>query len=217
MSAPAPQSALQRYGRSGWTGRLRYPAIALAALAHVLFLYALKNGLGARLEQALQPVLQVQLVQDAPAPPPPPPMPKIVARPEPVKTVAPAPAFIPMPEVPAPQAAPAPVPVSTEIPRKEYTITPAPVTAPAAPAHLAMALACPTQVKPLMPRRAQIMGIGGTVVAQARIVHGSITEVSILSGPEVFHDAVKKAMLQYQCVSSADTVLATQSFEFRAP
>jgi len=53
------------------------------------------------------------------------------------------------------------------------------------------------------------------VKAQARISGGQVKEVTILSGPRVYHSAVKAAMQQYQCVSSAEEIIATQEFEFK--
>jgi protein TonB len=58
-------------------------------------------------------------------------------------------------------------------------------------------------------------GISGVVRAQARISGGVVQEVTILSGPRVYHAAVKAAMLQYKCISSGDEVLATQEFAFK--
>lgn len=66
-----------------------------------------------------------------------------------------------------------------------------------------------------MPRRALREGIGGVVRAQAMIRGGVVQEVTILSGPRVFHAAVRNAMLQYKCSSGAGEVVATQEFEFK--
>ncbi len=76
-------------------------------------------------------------------------------------------------------------------------------------------VACPGQVAPVMPRLAIRGGVTGEVVAQALIVGGKVTEVRILSGPSVFHNAVRAAMLQYRCVTSAAEVRVTQQFTFR--
>ena len=53
------------------------------------------------------------------------------------------------------------------------------------------------------------------VRAQATIRGGVVQEVTILSGPRVFHAAVRNAMLQYKCSSGAGEVVATQEFEFK--
>ena len=74
---------------------------------------------------------------------------------------------------------------------------------------------CPGQVAPVMPRLAIRAGLTGEVVAQALIVGGRVTEVRILSGPPVFHNAVRDAMRQYRCASSSTQVRVTQKFSFR--
>jgi protein TonB len=42
-----------------------------------------------------------------------------------------------------------------------------------------------------------------------------VREVTILSGPRVFHAAVREAMMQYKCVSGSGEAIATQEFVFR--
>jgi protein TonB len=44
---------------------------------------------------------------------------------------------------------------------------------------------------------------------------GVIQEVTIISGPRVFHAAVRAAMMQYKCVTDASEVVATQEFNFK--
>ncbi len=66
-----------------------------------------------------------------------------------------------------------------------------------------------------MPRLAVRGGITGVVQAQALIVDGVVREVRILSGPPVFHQAVRTAMQQYRCVSNRAEVLVTQEFVFK--
>lgn len=78
-----------------------------------------------------------------------------------------------------------------------------------------MSIACPTQVKPEMPRKALREGTEGVVRAQALIRDGVVREVTILSGPRVFHSAVRDAMLQYKCTSEPGDVIAPQEFVFK--
>jgi protein TonB len=78
-----------------------------------------------------------------------------------------------------------------------------------------MGIVCPTQVKPEMPRQALRDGTEGVVKAQALIRDGVVKDVTILSGPRVFHAAVRNAMLQYKCVSEPGDVLAPQEFVFK--
>lgn len=82
-----------------------------------------------------------------------------------------------------------------------------------APADIASL--CPTQVRPEMPRKALQDGVEGTVQAQAVIRNGVVKEVTILSGPRVFHTAVREAMLQYKCAADGAEVVAPQEFVFR--
>jgi hypothetical protein len=76
-------------------------------------------------------------------------------------------------------------------------------------------LQCQTQVQPVMPLLALRSGVGGQVRAQARIKDGKVTDVIILSGPSIFHESVRGAMMQYKCSHSATESLHTQEFNFR--
>ena len=66
-----------------------------------------------------------------------------------------------------------------------------------------------------MPRKAIQDGTEGVVKAQVLIRDGVVKDVTILSGPRVFHAAVRNAMLQYKCTQDAGEVLATQEFNFK--
>lgn len=66
-----------------------------------------------------------------------------------------------------------------------------------------------------MPRRAIQDGAEGVVKAQALIKEGAVKEVTILSGPRIFHAAVKTAMMQYKCASDSGEITATQEFVFK--
>jgi protein TonB len=66
-----------------------------------------------------------------------------------------------------------------------------------------------------MPRRALQDGTEGVVKAQALVKDGAVKEVTILSGPRVFHAAVRAAMLQYKCAANTSEIIATQEFIFK--
>jgi protein TonB len=66
-----------------------------------------------------------------------------------------------------------------------------------------------------MPRKALQDGTQGVVKAQALIRNGAVVEVTVLSGPKVFHQAVRTAMLQYKCQIVAGDVLTPQEFAFK--
>jgi len=74
---------------------------------------------------------------------------------------------------------------------------------------------CPKQVAPEVPRRALREGVQGTVTAQIRLKDGVVGEVTIISGPEVFHDAVRAAIAKYECNQKPGEVVAQQTFTFK--
>jgi protein TonB len=196
----------------------------VVVLLHIVILWALVSGTARKGFEILKKPLEAAVIQEViippPPPPPPPPPKKIVKEPEPQapKIEAPPP-FVPPPEVTPPvSAAPAIAAVTTPPPAPHVIAPPPPPVAPprpAGPARAEMAVACPTQVKPEMPRKALQEGTEGVVRAQALIRDGVVKEVTILSGPRIFHAPVRNAMLQYKCVSESGDVLASQEFVFK--
>lgn len=58
--------------------------------------------------------------------------------------------------------------------------------------------------------------MSGVVHARALIAAGHVKEVLIVDGPQVFHAAVKAAMMKYQCLHGTDRhVWADQQFGFK--
>ena len=98
-----------------------------------------------------------------------------------------------------------------------FRLTPSPIAQPmgAASKGTDLRVACPTQVPPEMPRKAIQDGSEGVVKAQALVKDGAVKEVTILSGPRVFHEVVKAAMMQYKCTADSTEILATQEFVFK--
>ena len=191
----------------------RIKGLAIVVALHVFLGYALISGMARNGLNMLKKPLEAVVIQEVIIPPPPPPPPKEIKEPKPEapKVEAPPP-FVPPPEVVAP--------VSTTAPTIEARATPpatAPVIAPPAtgPVRREIGAVCPTQVPPDMPRKAIQDGTEGVVRAQVIIKDGSVRDVSILSGPRVFHAAVRAAMLQYKCNASASEVVATQEFVFK--
>lgn len=92
---------------------------------------------------------------------------------------------------------------------------PSPVPVGADPRQVGIGLVCPTQVAPEMPRRALKEGIEGVVRAQIHVKGNRVVDITILSGPRIFHAAVREAMLQYRCMSEGGEVSATQDFNFK--
>jgi periplasmic protein TonB len=187
---------------------------------HVLVLWLVVSGTARRGLQLIKKPLEAAVIQEVIIPPPPPPPPKKIEKPEPQpKSVAPPPpAYVPPPEVQPPVSSTAvAVPSVQTPPATPPVIAPPPPPAPPKPANTRaeIGVACPTQVKPEMPRKALQEGIEGVVKAQVVIRNGAVQDVTILSGPRVFHAAVRDAMLQYKCVSGSGDVIATQEFVFK--
>lgn len=99
--------------------------------------------------------------------------------------------------------------------QERIRIAPAPALPPTVPKIIGAL--CPTQVAPGMPRLAIQDVTQGVVKAQIMLRGGVVQKVTILSGPPVFHAAVKAAIMQYKCVAddSSAEVTATQEFNFR--
>ena len=214
-----------QYGYQPKNPGRKYRGIVIVVALHVLLAWAVVSGTAQKGLDIIKKPLEAVVIQEvivAPPPPPPPPPPVNQIKPPEVKAPkvdAPRPPpFVPPPEVaPQPTAAPAIASVATPAPA---VIAPAPqaeTQAPAAPrpARSEIGVACPTQVAPEMPRRAIQDGVFGVVRAQALIRDGAVREVTILSGPRVFHAAVKAAMLQYKCTADSGEVSATQEFNFK--
>ena len=196
----------------------RYKGIAIVIGLHILIGWGIVSGTAKNALVMLKKPLEAVVIQEVIIPPPPPPPPKEIKPPEAMKVDAPPPPFVPPPDV-APQAtsnAPSITSVATP-PPSPAVIAPPPVAAPPRPApnRSDLRVACPTQVPPEMPRKAIQDGSEGVVKAQALVKNGAVQEVTILSGPRVFHAAVKAAMMQYKCTVDSGEILATQEFVFK--
>lgn len=223
-SAAHPASALAQYERGNTSSRAA--GWAVVVVLHVLVAWALVSGTAKRTLEFIKKPLEAVVIQEViiPPPPPPPPPPKEIKPVNVPKVASPPPPapFVPPPETAAPPST-APVIAATTTPPVAPPVIapPAPPAAPAAPepakapARAEIGVVCPTQVKPEMPRRASQDGAEGVVRAQATISNGVVKDVAILSGPRVFHAAVRTAMLQYKCSATSGDVLATQEFVFR--
>lgn len=185
----------------------RYKGMAVVVVAHALLAWVLIAGMGVTvLPTPKRPPVIVQIEQLLPPEPPKPPVkqpPKSEAPPVPQDT------FVPVPDV-APTEPSSVTIESAPAPAAE------PVLAQTSNTQTDMRVACPTQVAPQMPRKALQDGTIGVVRALAVIQNGRVRSVTILSGPRIFHDAVRAAMLQYRCSNDgAADMTATQDFNFR--
>jgi protein TonB len=196
---------------------------AAVVILHAIILWALVTGTARKGLELIKKPLEAVVIQEViipPPPPPPPPPPKKIEKVEPKIEKAPPPPFVPPPEVTPPAQTTAPVIQSVQTPPPAPPVIappppPAPAPAPVGPKRTDIAVACPTQVKPEMPRAALKDHIEGVVVAKALIRDGAVKEVTIVSGPRVYHNAVRDAMMQYKCISDSGEVIATQEFGFK--
>ena len=197
----------------------RYKGIAIVVVLHLFIGWAIVSGTARNALVALKKPLEAVVIQEVIIPPPPPPPPpKEIKPPEAPKVDAPPPPFVPPPDVAPPVTSTAPSIMSVATPPPTpAVIAPPPVAAPPKPAANRgdLRVACPTQVPPEMPRKAIQDGSEGVVRAQALVKDGAVKEVTILSGPRVFHAAVKAAMMQYKCTADVTEILATQEFVFK--
>lgn len=198
----------------------RVKGIVIVVVLHVLIGYALVSGMARKGLNFIKKPLEAVVIQEVIIPPPPPPPPPKEIKPvETPKNEAPPPPFVPPPDVAPTTTSASAVSIvsSTTPPPAPVAIAPPPPPAPVhtGPTRSDIRVACPTQVPPEMPRKALQDGTEGVVKAQVTIKDGVVQDVSILSGPRVFHAAVRAAMMQYKCVSGAGEVLATQEFAFK--
>jgi len=199
------------------TRRLKGIVIVLAV--HAVIGWALISGMARSGLNLLKKPLEAVVIQEViipPLPPPPPPPPKEIKQPD-IKVDAPPPPFVPPPDVAPPVTSTAPTIVATTVapPIAPAVIAPPPPPTPAPVKNRQdIGVACPTQVAPEMPQKAIQDGISGVVRAKIDISNGVVREVVILSGPRVFHAAVKAAVMRYRCISDGE-ITATQEFNFK--
>lgn len=201
----------------------KYRGIAIVIALHLLLVWVVFSGTAKKGLELIKKPLEAVVIQEVIIPPPPPPLPPPVKRIKPPEAKAPKleapppPPFVPPPEVALQQiTAPTITAVATP-PTAPPAIAPPPMELPVRikPSRSDIGVACPTQVPPEMPRKAVQEGITGVVIAQALIRNGSVREVTILSGPRIFHATVKTAMKQYKCNIESGDVLTTQEFNFK--
>jgi protein TonB len=182
--------------------------LATVIALHVLAVWALVVATDRdTIAKLITPTYVMLMNEDKPTPPPPPPVPKPKVKPE----------TVPKPEIDVSRVSANAIEVvhSNQPPAPVVVETPAPATPqPKLAAKVEASMICPTQVKPVIPRQALINNIQGLVRVEAVVTGGAVKEVRFLSGPRIFQDAVRSAMLQYKCSVQQDTVLAIQEFNF---
>lgn len=182
--------------------------LATVIALHVLAVWALVVATDRdTIAKLITPTYVMLMNEDKPTPPPPPPVPKPKVKPE----------TVPKPEIDVPRVSANAIEVaqSNQPPAPVVVEAPAPaLPQPKLAAKVEASMICPTQVIPVIPRQALINNIQGLVRVEAVVTGGAVKEVRFLSGPRIFQDAVRSAMLQYKCSVQQDTVLAIQEFNF---
>lgn len=216
-------SAASRKSYGGDQSSRRFIGWAVVAGVHLLVGYALLSGTASRTFEVIKKAADVELIQEVALPPPPPEVKRLVAKtatpamphtptlPNPSPPVT---ASAPTPEVAVEPAIPAALPSAPAAPSTPAAAV-APLATPSVPGRSEIGVACPTQVAPEMPAAALRDGLDGLVKAQLLVHDGRVREVTIFSGPKIFHDAVRKAAMQYKCANQTNDVLAVQTFVFK--
>ncbi len=194
----------------------RYKGIAIVIGLHIVIGYGIISGTAVNGLKHIKQRMETTVIAEVEIPPPPPP-PPITHTPKTPEVTTQTPYQAP-PDTPTQVTSPLAIETTVQPPAEPVQISqpqPQVVPAVAKPNTSDLRVACPTQVSPEMPRKAIQDGAEGVVRASALIKDGVIRDITILSGPRVFHGAVKAAMLQYQCTAMAGEVVATQEFVFK--
>jgi protein TonB len=193
--------------------------LTLVAGLHVILFYALQNGLGHRLVEALQPPMEVTLLEDAAKPRAEKPKP-VAPRVEPPKAVQP-PATVPPPMV-QPLAPP-----------PAATITVAQAPAPAKPVEVAPTgsgkLRVRTDINPIWtppvdelaqryPRQARREGTSGHVLLRLTVSpDGTVSHVEVRQAtpPRVFDAIAMDYVRRFKFKSGPEEFLVDQPIDFK--
>lgn len=184
----------------------RSTQLATVIALHVLAVWALVVATDRdTIAKLIAPTYVMLMNEEKPTPPPQQPMPKPKVKPE----------TAPKPEIEVARVSSNAVEViHSNEPPTPVVVDATPAPSPKVAQTMEAAMICPTQVRPEIPRQALIKNIQGLIRVEAVVAGGTVKEVHFLSGPRVFHEAVRNAMLQYKCSVQRDAVLAVQEFNF---
>lgn len=207
--------------RSADSGR-RFTGMVVVGALHLAVGYLAVSGVGKTIIERIKPT-ETKVIEEVKVPPPPP----EIVTPPPPKLEAPPPPYIPPPlvEIAAPpppptvitaQSSPTPPPVTDYRPPPPPG-PPAP-PAPPAPKSVSIGVACPTQVKPEMPPRAEADEVYGVVKVSLTIRGGRVVKTDFIRVPRrgYFEAAVRAATAQYVC-TGGDFEGVTAEFDFMPP
>ena len=190
--------------------------ISVAVVAHLIFGYALVNGLAHKVVDVLKKPLEVNLIEEFKPPPPPPPPRKVL----PPQMKAPPPAYVPPPQINV-QAPPAPAAIAVVSTKPAPPVEVAPPVVKAAPPAVAIGAACPNHLdvrsRVVYPPQAQLRGLSGDVVVEFTVgPGGSIGNAQIArSTNAIFNEAALNAVSHLRCVGQGQDVKVRIPFAFR--
>lgn len=211
----------RQYGRKPGHPARRYAGIAVVLLLHVIFIYALVNGLASKVVQVIQHPVEVRIIEPI-KPPPPPPLPTVKLPPP--KIAPPPPPFVPRPEVPvvAPppptithQTIPVPTPVAPPPPAP-----PVEAPAPEKPVSRQVGVVCPNSDEirhsVAYPQEAQENNISGDVLISFVVdPQGHVTDEKVEQSADPLLDrAAYNAVKKFNCISQGQPVRVQVPFSF---
>jgi periplasmic protein TonB len=214
----------RQYGASQHKPVRRYFGIGLVLLLHILFIWALMNGLATKVVQTIQKPADVRIIEPV-KPPPPLPVKTVQARPP--KVTPPRKPFVPPPEVKvtpplAPtishQSTPLDTPVAPPAPPAPPAVAPAP--APAKPVSHEIGVVCPNADKIrgsiVYPQEAQDNNVTGDVLISFVVdPQGHVTDEKVEQSADPLLDrAAFNAVKKFNCIAQGESVRVKVPFSF---
>lgn len=194
----------------------RFGGIAIAAILHIVLIWALINGLATKVVHIVAAPIETHIIEPVKPPPPPPKVVHVVQQ----QHVAPPPPFVPPPEVQV-QAPPQQTITHVAAPAPSAPAVQAPVMAAAKPVSHDVGVVCPNsddlRQSIAYPKEAQENGVTGdvtidfTVDADGHIVNPRISQSandSSLDGAAL--NTVKK----FHCIGQGQAVHVQVPFSF---
>ncbi len=202
--------------------------VGVAVVFHVALLWALMNGLGHKLVQAISAPLEARIVEETKEPPPPP---KIVEASPPPRFTSPPPAYIPPPEVHV-QAAPVPPMITApaaeppiaapDAQRAEQAPAPAPAVAAVA-APVSASVVCSNYGQVMgdagFPREAQRAGLdeGNALIQFTLGVNGEVKAIEVLRASHpAFAKGAARIVAEFKCAGQGRDVNVRVPFVFKS-
>ncbi|MEK6348130.1 MAG: TonB family protein [Burkholderia sp.] len=211
----------REYGKRTGNPVRRYAGFIVVLLLHVVFIWALVNGLANKVVQVVRKPLETKILEPV-KPPPPPPLPTVKLPPP--KFRPPPPPFVPPPEVkvappPAPtiqhQAEPAPTPVAPP----PVVAPPAPV-APPKPVSREIGVVCPNsddvRRSVVYPQEAQDNDVTGDVLVSFVVdPGGGVTDLRVDKAADpVLNRTALNAVRKFHCIAQGQPVRVQVPFSF---